>query len=183
MTHTIQVPHNADPDAMTHTVEIPHSADLVAVLDALRMPWACTSADNIEVQARQQDIDRLYSVIDWLMYFSNMGIFLLQGGSLDDEEERPKAKQKPPSERQALPGYIYILQGGPYFKIGRTNSLDRRLEQITPKLPFQVELIHSFETDDMHHAETELHRRFADKRSNGEWFELDGEDIAWIKTL
>jgi hypothetical protein len=80
-------------------------------------------------------------------------------------------------------GYIYILQAGQYYKIGRTNDLNQRMTQIQPKLPFETELIHTIETSDPASDESYLHRKFASKRTNGEWFELDEGDIAWLKTL
>jgi hypothetical protein len=32
-------------------------------------------------------------------------------------------------------------------------------------------------------TEKELHGMFSDKHVNGEWFELNAEDIEWLKTL
>jgi len=80
-------------------------------------------------------------------------------------------------------GYVYVLQGGPYYKIGRTNDVDRRISQISPKMPFETKLIYVLATRDMYTLESELHKRFADRRANGEWFELEPEDVWYIKSL
>lgn len=89
-------------------------------------------------------------------------------------------EQKQPTKHK---GYIYLLSGGGYHKIGKTIDLDKRLSQIYPKLPFEVELIHWIETDDIDGFEESLHERFADKRTNGEWFELNQEDIDYLKSF
>jgi Meiotically up-regulated gene 113 len=53
--------------------------------------------------------------------------------------------------------------------------------QISPRMPHEVTLIHSIETDDMVGLEALLHERYADKRMNGEWFALSDEDVNEIK--
>ncbi len=84
------------------------------------------------------------------------------------------------SERK---GYVYLLRADKYYKIGRTNCLDRRMKDIKLQLPFPVERIFSIETSDMVWAETYLHQHFAKFRKNGEWFELGAEDVKWILSL
>lgn len=79
-------------------------------------------------------------------------------------------------------GYVYVIQAGPYYKIGHAINVSKRLEQYAPKLPWEVTLIHSIQSADRIALESYLHKRFADKRCNGEWFELDEEDVAWLKT-
>jgi hypothetical protein len=49
--------------------------------------------------------------------------------------------------------------------------------------PFETELIHALQVADVYSAEKRLHSKFADKRVNGEWFELDETDIEYIKGL
>lgn len=77
-------------------------------------------------------------------------------------------------------GYVYILQGGRYYKIGKTNNLTRRIAEISPKLPFETSLIHAIETDDANRLEAILHNKYTSKQVNGEWFDLDWEDIQWL---
>jgi hypothetical protein len=86
-------------------------------------------------------------------------------------------------EKKRRPGFVYILKGGPYYKIGCTTSLDRRIKQISPALPFEVDLAHAIETEDMYQTEAYLHDRYASKRQNGEWFLLTDKDVADIKGL
>ena len=80
-------------------------------------------------------------------------------------------------------GWVYVLQAGPYYKIGKSKDVDRRIEQLATLPPFDIELVHTMPTDNMGAVEQDLHRLFNAKRVNGEWFELTEEDVAWLKTL
>jgi len=84
----------------------------------------------------------------------------------------------------AKDGWVYILQlDGKACKIGRTTKLDDRIRNLGTKLPYEPELIHTIETNDIHWAERHLHRFFQNKRIRGEWFNLTEEDIAMLKKL
>ena len=50
-------------------------------------------------------------------------------------------------------------------------------------LPFEIELVHTIKTDDMVEIERFLHEKFADQRTNGEWFCLSDDDIEWLKDI
>jgi TetR/AcrR family fatty acid metabolism transcriptional regulator len=78
-------------------------------------------------------------------------------------------------------GFVYLLRGGDYYKIGRSEDVDKRIIQLASQLPFELELVHVIETDDVFLVEKLLLERFASKRTRGEWFALDDGDVAWIK--
>jgi len=84
----------------------------------------------------------------------------------------------------AKDGWIYILQlDKKACKIGRTTRLDERVRDLGTKLPYEPDLIHTIETNDIYWAEHHLHKFFHDKRIRGEWFNLTEEDIAMLKKL
>jgi hypothetical protein len=74
-------------------------------------------------------------------------------------------------------GYVYLLKSGKYYKIGRSNSPGRREYELAIQLPERVKTVHTIKTDDPAGIESYWHRRFSDRRKNGEWFELSREDI------
>lgn len=63
-------------------------------------------------------------------------------------------------------------------KNGRSNSAGRRKYELSLQLPEKVQPIHTIQTDDPTGIEAYWHRRFEAKRKNGEWFDLDRNDVA-----
>jgi hypothetical protein len=89
-----------------------------------------------------------------------------------------------PDPIKAVPapvGYVYLLRFGRHYKVGRTNSLGRRQRELEIQLPERARTVHVIKTDDPVGIEAYWHNRFASKRGNGEWFDLDPEDVAAFK--
>ena len=78
-------------------------------------------------------------------------------------------------------GYVYLLKSGKYYKIGRSNAPGRRQYELSVQLPERVVSMHTIRTDDPVGIEHYWHQRFAQRRKNGEWFELRAEDVSAFK--
>jgi len=81
----------------------------------------------------------------------------------------------------AVIGSVYLMRSGNHFKIGRSNHVGRRAYEVALQLPERLDLVHELETDDPPGIERYWHLRFADRRTNGEWFALTSEDVAAFK--
>lgn len=79
-------------------------------------------------------------------------------------------------------GYIYLLEADTgETKIGRTKELDDRIYHFTTKLPMDLKVIYYVKTNDSYALERRLHEHYAIKRTRGEWFYLNEEDIQDIQ--
>lgn len=83
-------------------------------------------------------------------------------------------------------GYVYIIKEcglNKYYKIGKTSTIQGRLNALETAMPYPMEIILIIVTSDYDALESELHRRFKHKRRKLEWFELDENDITRINRI
>jgi Meiotically up-regulated gene 113 len=82
-------------------------------------------------------------------------------------------------------GYVYLalMKVGreKRFKIGKADIVGRRTQQVGVNLPEDLELVHTISTDDAYGIEAYWHKRFADKRRGGEWFDLTPAEVKAFK--
>lgn len=79
-------------------------------------------------------------------------------------------------------GYVYLVKSyDDFYKIGQARDPISRIRGL--QLPYRPKLIHTIWVSDMNWAERHLHTKYAHRRVDGEWFVLDGSEVAYIKSL
>lgn len=138
--------------------------------------------------------------------FPSHGVFARFGGQLDQAarlvafcDDRPEyadvraiigpmLDMASPSEGKGVArpsaaafGAVYLLRVGRHYKVGRAKEFGQRKRQLDIQLPERAMTVHVITTDDPIGVEAYWHRRFADRRLNGEWFALTAEEVAAFK--
>lgn len=79
---------------------------------------------------------------------------------------------------------VYFISNGFHIKIGRTNNLRNRLANLQTSSSLPLEIIAAIETDNSVALESIVHDHFKDRRTNGEWFDIDKTDVVrYIESL
>jgi len=78
-------------------------------------------------------------------------------------------------------GWVYLIKGGDYYKIGSTcSSIYARLKALQGPSPLPLELMWAIWTDRPRSVEEFLHDVFAEERLHSEWFAITDDDAEWI---
>jgi len=97
---------------------------------------------------------------------------------VDRGKASSKAKGEPQPTTDVEIGFVYLLKSGRFYKIGRSNAVGRRERELAIQLPERSKIVHTIKTDDPAGIEAYWHGRFADRRQNGEWFDLRAGDVS-----
>jgi hypothetical protein len=77
-------------------------------------------------------------------------------------------------------GFVYLMESDGEYKIGKAVDVERRLKRLRFESGREIEVLHCIASADYSQTEWDLHQRFADKRTHGEWFALEPPDLEWI---
>lgn len=90
------------------------------------------------------------------------------------------AKARTPSKV----GFVYVIrEEHGLIKIGMTRRFDLRFRDLQQSIPYELSVVHLFETEKYVELEMWLHCHFSDKRVRGEWFCLSKVDLAEMPVL
>lgn len=84
--------------------------------------------------------------------------------------------------REDLGGYVYVIEWHGYYKIGKARDVSQRLRDIGCSHPVPPKLYKVIPTNAMGQLESRLHKRLAHKRVSGEWFNLDENDLQYLRS-
>lgn len=107
------------------------------------------------------------------------------GAAQGGEDVPPSCDSTPLSGRAsgtANAGHVYVIRSPYGYKIGKTRTLRDRTRLFAVKLPFPIEIVMTGWFADYSVAERHLHRQFAGKRLEGEWFDLNDSDLKLLRT-
>lgn len=74
-------------------------------------------------------------------------------------------------------GFVYFIQSEFGIKIGQTKHLNIRMNVFNVKLPFKTTLLCFVLDENYKNIETMLHNFFKNRRINGEWFDINENNI------
>jgi hypothetical protein len=97
------------------------------------------------------------------------------------ENERYKKTIK--KENKKISGYIYIIQSGNYYKIGRSRNKKDRIKKYITENPNEINILMCEKVTDYIKTEAHLLNKFKNKKHRGEWFSLNKTDINIIKKI
>lgn len=100
---------------------------------------------------------------------------------INKERARVKAENE---RRKYTPGFVYLMKSSNgYYKIGRATNVDIRNKQHLRDYPIAIDVIHFFFCRNCVKGESYLLKMFGDRRLQGEWFELEPDDVKFITSI
>lgn len=96
------------------------------------------------------------------------------------ETRRSVGSQAKPTHRKNK-GYVYLLGGNGYYKIGCSQHKMSRAREVGSHLPFETEIVLTIPTDNRFYLEKKIQEKYSEKKIRGEWFGLNQFDIQEIE--
>lgn len=145
--------------------------------------------EGVAVEGKTRSYNKVLTRLEWEKLKSSVDKFYACLSDAEIEEVNLQMMEEVKNGEYGGPkpapqsGYVYLLHHNGLHKIGVSSNVLKRLNQISPKMPYEVSLVHCIKTPDMFALESALHEKYADKRANGEWFELSESDVEYIKSI
>lgn len=113
----------------------------------------------------------------------NKALGALCEGRLQREASRPVPVKKQKAQAAAKTGFVYLKYSPSLrlYKIGKANDAERRGMSIGILLPTDLVPRHEIKTDQPNILERYWHARFQQKRKQGEWFDLNTDEVEAFK--
>lgn len=99
----------------------------------------------------------------------------------DDQVEQYEAPRRPLTPRRRGAAWTYFIQHDARVKIGRSRNVRARVAALQTASAVPLRLLVAVPAT--HASERALHRRFAHLRIAGEWFRLEADLNAYIRSL
>lgn len=81
-------------------------------------------------------------------------------------------------------GFVYLMKSGNgYYKIGISKNAGSRLYGLRRQFPVEIDIVHKIASNNYRNVEKFLHRKYAHRKAELEWFKLEPEDIRWLTAL
>lgn len=75
-------------------------------------------------------------------------------------------------------GYVYFIESDSgYIKIGKTFNLKTRMKSLKNASPHNLKLLCYIKSDEYSELEMIFHKKFSEKRVNGEWFDIKIDNV------
>ena len=84
------------------------------------------------------------------------------------------------NDNYILKNYVYIVKCRRYYKIGVSNNIKSRINDLQVGNPFKISLYKLYSYHNAFNKEKELHIKYKSKCHTGEWFLLNQEDLKEI---
>ena len=123
-------------------------------------------------------IDFMTMCIDCPYLNRNYAIDYLE--KLTDEVSAHWEIKRQPRSTKRKPSYVYFISNGTHVKIGVADYPKRRIKELQTGASTQLSILKTIQCKDREEAmrkETELHFKYSDKNTCGEWFDILDELI------